>query len=120
MNHKYSFENLNVWQVAKSFTVSIYKRTENFPEHEKYGIINQLRRASISICSNIAEGNSRMSPKDRAHFFQIAFSSTMEVLNQLIIASDLGFLSEKELIELRDPIDEISNKLNSLYKKQLN
>ncbi|MBA7591220.1 hypothetical protein ES708_33372 [subsurface metagenome] len=120
MNHQYSFENLNVWQVARSFTVKIYKTTERFPDIEKFGIVSQLRRASISICSNIAEGNSRISPKERAHYFQIAYSSTMEVLNQLIIASDLEFLSEKELSEFRNSIDEISNKLNALYKKQLN
>jgi len=83
-------------------------------------MVSQLRRASISICSNIAEGNSRISPKERAHFFQMAYSSTMEVLNQLIIATDLDFLTEKELLELRNSIDEISNKLNALHKKQLN
>lgn len=118
--HKYSFENLNVWQTARSFTVSIYKITGRFPDIEKYGMVSQLRRASISICSNIAEGNSRISPKERAHFFQMAYSSTMEVLNQLIIATDLDFLTEKELLELRNSIDEISNKLNALHKKQLN
>jgi four helix bundle protein len=120
MNHKYSFENLNVWQTARNFTVNIYKKTDAFPENEKYGIVNQLRRACISICSNIAEGNSRTSLKDRAHFFQIAYSSTMEVLNQLIIACDLTFITTKELTEFRNNVDEISNKLNSLYKKQLN
>lgn len=57
---------------------------------------------SISICSNIAEGNARKSVKERAHFFQIAFSSTMEVLNQLIISTDLGYLENEKLIELRE------------------
>lgn len=81
IRYKYSFEKLQVWQLAKSFTVSIYKMTEKFPEIEKFGLTGQLRRASVSICSNIAEGNSRISKKERAYFFQIAFSSTMEVLN---------------------------------------
>lgn len=118
--YKYSFEKLQVWQIAKSFTVSIYKMTEKFPDVEKFGLTSQLRRASVSICSNIAEGNSRISNKERAYFFQIAFSSTMEVLNQLIIAKELEFLKEEELKELRNSIDEISNKLNALHKKQLN
>ena len=120
IRYKYSFEKLQVWQLAKSFTVSIYKMTEKFPEIEKFGLTGQLRRASVSICSNIAEGNSRISKKERAYFFQIAFSSTMEVLNQLIIAKDLNFLEKDDLKELRDSIDEISNKLNALHKKQLN
>ena len=118
--YKYSFEKLQVWQIAKSFTVSIYKMTEKFPDVEKFGLTSQLRRASVSICSNIAEGNSRISNKERAYFFQIALSSTMEVLNQLIIAKELEFLKEEELKELRNSIDEISNKLNALHKKQLN
>ncbi len=82
-------------------------------------MVNQLRRASISICSNIAEGNSRLSSKDRAHFFHISYSSAMEVLNQLIISCDLEFIKEQELNEFRTVINEITNKLNALYKKTI-
>lgn len=117
--HYYSFEKLDVWQVSRGFASSIYKLTEVFPDTEKFGMISQLRRASISICSNIAEGNGRKSAKDRANFFQIAYSSALEVLNQLIISNDLNWITKDELDDQRLKINEITNKLNALYKKQL-
>lgn len=116
----YSFENLDVWKVSRSFTTSIYKTTDKFPEIEKFGIVSQLRRASVSICSNIAEGNSRISVKEKAHFIRIAYSSAMEVLNQLIISSDLNFIGEKQLNQFRIEINEITNKLNALHKRIIN
>jgi four helix bundle protein len=119
MTYKYSFENLEIWQIARKLTVIIYKITKSYPEDEKYGIVSQLRRAGVSICSNIAEGNSRTSKKDRAHFIQIAYSSTMEVLNLLIISSDLEFIEQKELLNLRDVIDELANKTNVFHKRIL-
>ncbi|MEO8236157.1 MAG: four helix bundle protein [Flavobacterium sp.] len=77
----YSFEKLEVWVESKNFSKSIYLITSKFPDNEKYGLISQLRRASISICSNIAEGSARNSFKDKAHFTTMAFSSAVEVLN---------------------------------------
>ena len=97
----YSFEKLEVWIESKNFTKSIYLVTSKFPETEKYGLISQLRRASISICSNIAEGSARKSFKDKAHFTTMAFSSAVEVLNQLIICCELDFMSENEYFKLR-------------------
>ena len=114
----YSFEKLEVWQNSRVLVTAIYQLTKKFPQEERFGLTNQLRRASVSVSSNIAEGNSRFSPKDKAHFFQISFSSLMEVLNQLILAHDLQFISEAELLELRPMIDEIANKLNALYNSQ--
>jgi four helix bundle protein len=114
--HYYSFEKLNVWQISRVFASTIYKVTEGFPENEKFGMVSQLRRASISICSNIAEGNSRFSPRDRSRFFEIAYSSTMEVLNQLIISSDLNWINQTTLDNFRTRINEITNKLNALIK----
>ena len=119
MEYKFAFEKLDVWERSRQLASRIYKLTQVFPEYEKYGLVSQLRRASISICSNLAEGNARKSLKDRANFFQIAFSSTMEVLCQLIISNDLGFLPGDELVKLRNDIYEISNKTNALYNKQL-
>lgn len=119
MEYKFAFEKLDVWERSRQLASRIYKLTKAFPEDEKYGLVSQLRRASISICSNLAEGNSRKSYKDRANFFQMAFSSTMEVLCQLVISNDLGFLPGDELVELRSDIYEISNKTNALYKRQL-
>jgi four helix bundle protein len=116
---KYSFEKLDVWQLSRALTKEIYLVTREFPADEKYGIINQLRRASISICSNIAEGSARTQKKDKARFIEIAFGSLMEVLNQLIISKDLSFLSEYEFENLRPKIEQIGNMLNSLRKSIL-
>lgn len=115
----YGFEKLEVWQLSRIFAKDIYLITKNFPDDEKFGLISQLRRAAISISSNIAEGNSRLSNKDKAHFFQISFSSLMEVLNQLIISNDLEFINNNEINLLRLKIDEIANKLNALHKSIL-
>jgi four helix bundle protein len=88
--------------------------TRNFPDSEKFGITSQLRRAVISICSNIAEGSSRNSKKDQSHFYNMAFSSLMETLNQLIISNDLDFLEPSVLSNLRKEIHTISLMLNRL------
>ena len=120
MAYKFSFEKLHVWVDAKELVTEIYNVTRNFPDEEKFGLTNQLRRASISIASNLAEGTSRKTNKDKAHFTTIAFSSLMEVLNQLIIAKDLKYVSEIEYFKLREQIEKISNKLNALRKSQLN
>ena len=117
-SHTFYFEKLDVWKNARLLNKNIYLITQLFPNNEIYGLINQLRRASISISSNIAEGSSRKSYKDQAHFTQIAYSSTMEVLNQLIIASDLNYISSEQLSELRNQISHIANQLNKLYKSQ--
>lgn len=77
-------------------------------------MIPQLRRAIISVCSNIAEGSSRKSKKDQSHFYIIAFSSLMETLNQLIISNDLNYLEDNILFELRNDIHTVSLMLNRL------
>jgi four helix bundle protein len=114
--YTFSFEKLEVWQLSRKLSVSIYKTTASFPSEEQYGLISQLRRASVSVSSNIAEGNSRFSQKDKAHFFEMSFSSLMEVMNQLIISFDLGFISNETLNIYRKNITELSNKLNALHK----
>lgn len=83
-----------------------------------FGLTSQIRRACISVASNIAEGTSRMTSKDQAHFSSIAFSSLMETLNQLIIANDLQYLTDENLLELRLKINAIAIRLNGLRKKQ--
>ena len=116
----YSFEKLEVWQLSRSLVKTIYSITNNFPSEEKYGITSQIRRAAISVSSNLAEGSSRKTPKEQARFTQIAFASLLELLNQLIICNDLQYISEKELLKIREDIEMISNKLNSLYNSQIN
>jgi four helix bundle protein len=112
--YTFSFERLEVWTKSRFLTKKVYQLTQRFPDSEKFGISNQLRRAVISVCSNIAEGSSRKSKKDQAHFYNIAFSSLMETLNQLIISSDLDFLDSNELAALRNEIHTISLMLNNL------
>lgn len=115
----YSFEKLEVWNEAKEFTKTIYKLTSAFPDSEKFGLVSQLRRASVSICSNIAEGSTRNSYKDKAHFTTLAFGSTVEVLNQLILSFELDLISEKKYQSSRTSIESMTNKLNSLRNFQL-
>jgi len=115
----FSFEKLEVWKEAIRLSKDIYKLTVDFPKEEKYGLISQLRRASNSIGANLAEGISRITNKDKAHFTTIAFSTTMEVLNHLVISKELKFIPEKEYLELRERIYKISNMLNALRKAQL-
>jgi len=116
--YTYSFEKLDVWKEAKDFTKEIYDVTSQFPEQEKFGLTSQLRRASVSICSNIAEGSARRTNKDKAHFTTISFSSAVEVLNQLILAVELGFMTQGNYQELRSKLESITNKLNSLRNYQ--
>jgi four helix bundle protein len=118
-NYQFSFEKLEVWQLARRLTMDIYRDTITFPREEKYLLISQLRRAAVSVASNLAEGSTRVSAKDKAHFTTIAFSSLMEVLNQLIIAVDLRYLNEENLNRFRKQIQTLSVKLSNLKRSQL-
>ncbi len=120
MNYVYSFEKLEVWIESKELTKQIYKVTQAFPKSETFGMTSQLRRATISICSNIAEGVSRRTYKDKAKFMTIAFSSAVEVINQLIISLELEFITQKQYQTLRKQLESITNKLNALRKYQMN
>jgi len=91
--------------------------TTGFPVEEKYGITSQLRRASVSIAANIAEGMSRITEKDKARFINQAFSSATEVINLIIIANDLKLIKNQEYNAMRSELEKITNKLNSLYNK---
>lgn len=119
MTYSYSFEKLEVWIEAKELTKTIYKITTSFPDSERFGLTSQLRRASVSICSNIAEGTTRSTFRDQAHFSTIAFGSAVEVLNQLILSFELGFLSEVDYNIMRISLQSITNKINSLKKYQM-
>ncbi len=118
--YRFSFEKLEVWKEGINLSKSIYKLTESFPDMEKFGLISQLRRASNSISSNLAEGTSRTTNKDKAHFTTMSYSSTMEVLNHLILSKELQFISEEKYLKIREQIHKISNMLNALRKAQLN
>lgn len=94
------FKDLKIWKSSRKFCSLIYVATEDFPEKEKFGIINQMRRASVSIPSNIAEGAYRKSNKDFLRFLEIAIGSCYELETQLLLSNDLGFLETKKLKEL--------------------
>lgn len=92
----YSFEKLNVWQEAKKLVVEVYHLLDSFPKFEKYALSDQIRRAIVSVPSNIAEGSGRKSIKEQIHFLEISYGSLMETYNQLLIAIDLGYITEKK------------------------
>jgi len=112
--YTFSFERLEAWKMSRSLTRKIYSITGNFPDDEKFILTSQIRRAIISVCSNLAEGSSRKTKKDQAHFYNMAFSSLIETLNQLIICRDLEYLDNKLFDEIRDDIHTISLMINNL------
>jgi four helix bundle protein len=118
--YTYSFEKLSVWQNSRELTKAIYLLTAKFPADEKFGLVSQMRRAVISVSSNIAEGSSRKTNKDQAHFYTTAYSSLVELLNQLILSKDIEFIHDEKYLELRKQIELISNQLNSLRKSAVN
>ncbi len=117
--HVYSFEKLVVWQDARKFVALVYAVTKKFPKEELYGLTNQIRRASVSVPSNIAEGCSRSSAKDQAYFSQLSYSSLMETLNHFYIAFDLGYVPEETLNTAKDHVYKLSNMINGLRKNQI-
>ena len=114
--YTFYFEKLEVWQNARKLVKENYKISRNFPDEERFGITNQIRRASTSITANIAEGVSRNTNKDKSKFINIAYSTSIEVINFLILSWDLDFISEEKYIELREKTELITNQLNSFYK----
>lgn len=92
----FNFEKLEVWQKAVEFADLVYSQTRDFPADERFGLTNQMRRASVSISSNIAEGSSRISKKDFARFIEIACGSVFEVVSQSFIGRNQGFLSPEQ------------------------
>lgn len=113
---EYYFERMEVWKAARSFTKDIYIATKEFPIEEKYGMTSQIRRASVSIVLNIAEGMSRKTDKDKARFINMAYGSAIEVINCLILSNDFEFLTDEEYKALRLKMEHITNQLNSLYR----
>ena len=114
----YSFEKLEVWNLSRQLVKEVYKMTRAFPREEAYGMVSQLRRASVSVSNNLAEGSSRKTQKDQAYFTTIAYSSLMEVLNMMIISVDLCLIEEEKYLTVRPKIEQIGNMLNALRNSQ--
>ena len=115
----FNFEKLEGWRKAIEFADQVYALTRSFPENERFGLTNQIRRAAVSISSNIAEGSSRASKSDFARFIQIAGGSIFEVVSQATIARRQKFLSEEAFQQLYAAAEEQSKMLSGL-KKSLN
>ena len=112
MTHK----DLKVWKESIDFVTLLYKVTDSFPKSELYGLTSQLRRAAVSIPSNIAEGASRNHKKEFIQYLYISLASASEVDTQLVISSNLNFINEKELSILSNKLNEISKMLQGLIK----
>lgn len=123
MEYKYSFEKLEVWNDARNLVKMIYLHTNNFPERERFGLSSQMQRAVVSIVSNIAEGVSRNSVKEKIRFVELAYGSLMELYCQLYVSVDLDYLTPSTFTLIKAEIDKIANKANALKRsfiKQLN
>lgn len=119
---KFTFFDLRVYQEAKLLVREVYSLMDNFPKYETYALSDQLRRAVVSVPSNIAEGSGRFSIKEKIHFIEIAYGSLTETLCQLDIAHDLGYINDKEFEDEKERIDVIGKQLSGLrasFQKQL-
>jgi len=117
MAEEFFYRKLSVYQKAMDLVVEIYKLLKKFPLEERYALCDQIRRASISIPSNIAEGMGRFSDKEKIHFLEISNGSLMETMCQLEIAKQLGYLSQEDYQRVEADITEIACMLSSLRKK---
>src|ERR1700737_1881162 len=109
-----SYRDLVAWQKAMKFVTAIYEVTQRFPSEERYGLTNQLRRASVSVPSNIAEGQARFSQKEFHHFLSMARGSLVEIETQLLIARNLKYLQPAKAEDLLATADELGRILNGL------
>lgn len=111
-----SFTDLYAWQEGHKLVVMVYKTTKNFPKEEMFGIVSQMRRCVISITSNIAEGFSRNTNKDKVQFYCIAHGSLTELQNQLLAARDIGYLNEEEFNKIANQTVIVHKLITGLKK----
>ena len=111
---QYSFETLKAWQEAKKLVVTVYRLIEDFPKFEKYALCDQIRRAIVSVPSNLAEGSGRIPLKEQIRFIEISYGSLMEAYNQLLIAADLEYIDKQSIDSIKPDIDTVARLLNGL------
>jgi len=111
-----SFTDLIVWKEGHHLVLEIYGVTSTFPKEEIYGLTNQLRRASISVTSNIAEGFTRRFKKEKIQFYRTALGSLTEIQNQLLVSRDIGYLQQQKFIQMAERTVKIGKMLNGLIK----
>lgn len=119
MGNIFAFEQLDVYQVARRYVKNVYLLSDKFPQKEDFALTSQIRRAAVSITSNIAEGTSRFSVKDKSHFIEIAYGSLMETYSQLQVASDLMYIKQSDVDEILPMIVELRNRLSALRKSYM-
>ena len=119
MNYEYSYEKMRMWTDIRHYVKNVYKVTKTFPYDEKYCLTQQLRRAAVSVLSNVAEGLSRKTDKEKQRFIEISYASLMETNAQWIISLDLLYISEEQYLKLKEEVLKISNQLNALSKSLL-
>jgi len=113
----FRFEKLDVWHRAIEFADTVYSITKNFPVDERFGLTSQMRRAAVSVSSNIAEGSGRVSDKDFARFIEIAYSSLMEVVSQSAIAQRQRLINEEQQQSVKQQALELARMLSGLRKR---
>lgn len=116
MDKIHSFTQLRTWQMARELAVNIYRQTETFPRSEQFGLSSQMRRASVSVAANIAEGFSRATARDKCNFYIMALGSLTETASHSYIAQDLGYLSDTDLVLVLAQISDINKMINGLIK----
>lgn len=114
MANSFSFEGLEVYQAARLLVRDKYRLQQKFPQTETYALGDQIRRSASSVTSNIAEGSGRNSYKEKIHFIEIAYDSLMEAFSQLQIAQDLGYLTAKDIDDIRPSFIEVAKMLSGL------
>ena len=119
MEKKYDYKNLDAYKESKNLVILVYALIKKFPREEQYALCDQLRRAVISVPSNIAEGSGRTSAKDQAHFFEMAFGSLLEVNCQIDIAHDLGYITKDDVENIEKHVRPIAALLSGLRRKIL-
>ncbi|MBI4099516.1 four helix bundle protein [Candidatus Microgenomates bacterium] len=112
-----SFTDLDAWKEGHRLVLMVYKATKAFPKDEVFGLVNQLRRCAVSITSNIAEGFSRQSYKEKVQFYSMALGSTTELQNQILISRDVGYVVQSNFKEIADQSITVNKILNGLIKK---
>lgn len=117
MEKKYNYKNLAAYKESKDLVLLVYKLLKQFPREEQYALCDQLRRAVISVPSNLAEGSGRTSSKDQAHFFEMAYGSLMEVSCQIDIAHELGYVSQEEVDGVEQKVGVVAALLSGLRSK---
>ncbi|MBR0274223.1 MAG: four helix bundle protein [Bacteroidaceae bacterium] len=120
MDRLFNFQNLEVYQFSKELVKMVYQFLKRYPQEEKYALCDQLRRATMSIPSNIAEGMSHSSPKEKAYFLETAYGSLMEVVCQLEISSELGYITPEDYSNADTLIRRIAKMLSRLKEVTLN